>query len=147
MKTEDNLEHNLQGFSKEHPFKAPDGYFDHFPTKITSRIAEQKSNSRFFLQSFLKPIPVFASAAVLVVVGFIAFNFSSSPNKPLTQEEITEYIYQEGIIEEFTDDDILEYAELSTTNTDTSSNNSEVETIQDYLLDQELDESDIINEL
>jgi hypothetical protein len=71
----------------------------------------------------------------------------SSSKESLTQEEISNYVYQEGIIDEFTDDDILEYAVLSITNADTSSQNSEVEEIQDYLLDQGLDESDIINEL
>jgi hypothetical protein len=71
----------------------------------------------------------------------------SSSKESLTQEEISNYVYQEDIIDEFTDDDILEYAVLSTINADTSSQNSEVEEIQDYLLDQGLDESDIINEL
>jgi hypothetical protein len=89
--------------------------------------------------------PAFAAAAV-ITAGIIAFNFLSSSNKPLTEEEITNYVYQEGIIEDLTDEDILEYAFLNTSKTDTTSNR-EVETIQDYLLDQGLDESDIINEL
>ena len=147
MKTGDHLENDLQGFSRENPFRVPDCYFDRFPMKMSERIAEQKKHSRFYYKSLLKPIPVFATAAVLVAVGVIAFNLLSSSNEPLTQEEISNYVNQEGIIDEFTDDDILEYAVLSTTNNDTSAQNSEVETIQDYLLDQGLDESDIINEL
>ena len=147
MKTEDNFEQDLKGFNKENPFRVPDGYFDRFPLKMSERIAEQKKQSRFHFQSLFKPVPVFATAAVLVAVGVIAFNLLSSSNEPLTQEEISNYVYQEDIIDEFTDDDILEYAVLSITNADTSSQNSEVEEIQDYLLDQGLDESDIINEL
>jgi cell division septation protein DedD len=147
MKTEDNLGPDLQGFQKENPFRVPDGYFDRFPLKMSERIAEQKKQSRFHFHSLFKPVPLFATAAVLVAVGVIAFNLLSSSKESLTQEEISNYVYQEDIIDEFTDDDILEYAVLSTTNADTSSQNSEVEEIQDYLLDQGLDESDIINEL
>lgn len=145
MKTEDNLEHDLQGFSRENPFRVPDGYFDRFPSVISDRIVHQKRKSQFTLAIFLKPVPAFA-AAVVITAGIIAFNFLSSSNKPLTEEEITNYVYQEGIIEDLTDEDILEYASLNTSKTDTTSN-SEVETIQDYLLDQGLDESEIINEL
>jgi len=145
MKTEDNSEHDLQGFSRENPFRVPDGYFDRLPSAMSDRIAQQNRKPRFTLAIFLKPIPAFAAAAV-ITAGIIAFNLLSSSNKPLTKEEITNYVYQEGIIEDLTDEDILEYAFLNTSKTDTTSN-SEVEMIQDYLLDQGLEESDIINEL
>jgi hypothetical protein len=146
MKTEDNSEHDMQGFSRENPFRVPDGYFDRFPSAMSDRIAQQNRKPRFRFAIFLKPIPAFAAAAAVITAGIIAFNLLSSSNKPLTGEEITNYVYQEGIIEDLTDEDILEYAFLNTSKTDTTSNR-EVETIQDYLLDQGLDESDIINEL
>ncbi len=145
MKTGDHLENDLQGFSRENPFRVPDGYFDRFPSAMSDRIIQQKKKSRFTLAIFLKPIPAF-STALVITAGIIAFNFLSSSNKPLTEEEISNYVYQEGIIEDLTDEDILEYAFLNTSKSDTTSN-SEVEMIQDYLLDQGLEESDIINEL
>lgn len=152
MKTEDNLEHDLQGFSRENPFRVPDGYFDRFPMKMSDRIVQEKSRFTFPFPSLLKPIPMFATAAVIIVVSIVGIKTLTTSDEALSQEEISNYVYQEGIIDELTEEEILEYSDLAFSEEDTTKqtiNNSSIDdqSIQEYLIDQDLDEADIINEL
>lgn len=149
MKTEDNFEPDLKGFNKENPFRVPDGYFDRFPMKMSERINQEKSRFTFPFPSLLKPIPMFATAAVVITVGVFGLKTLTKSDETLSEEEISNYVYQEGIIDELTEEELIEYSDLAFTEEDTITQtiNTDDQTIQEYLLDQDLDEADIINEL
>ncbi len=150
MKMEDNLEPHLQGFDRENPFRVPDGYFDRFPTKMSERIVQKKPRFTFPFPSLLKPIPIFVTAALIITVGIIGLKTFTKSEVALSNEEISDYVYQEGIIDEFTEEELLEYSDLAFIEKDKSTNqniNIDDQTIQEYLIDQDLDEADIINEL
>jgi hypothetical protein len=149
MKTEDNFEPDLKGFNKENPFRVPDGYFDRFPMKMSERINQEKTRFTFPFPSLLKPIPMFATAAVVITVGIFGLKTLTKSDETLSEEEISNYVYQEGIIDELTEEELIEYSNLAFTEEDTTTQtiNTDDQTIQEYLLDQDLDEADIINEL
>lgn len=151
MKTEEPFESELKGFSKEVPFRTPEGYFDRFPLKVTDRIHSEKNRFRFPLPALLKPVPMFATAVVIVTVGILGLKVLNQSDDPLSHEDISTYVYQEGIIDELTEDEILEYSDMAfledTSSTVNSASESEDNTLENYLIDQDIDEADIINEL
>ncbi len=148
MQTEETPDFTSNRFPKENPFRVPDGYFDRFPAKLAERMAEEKKVKRFPFPALLRPAPLLAAAMMLVIAGVFGYRILSGPADPLTEEEISTYVYQEGIIDEIEVDDILESTEMAdfSDSTTTHSHSSESDEIQRYLLEENIDEADIINE-
>jgi hypothetical protein len=141
---------------KENPFSVPDGYFDRFALRMSEKIADEKQGRRFPFPSLLKPAPLLAFASITLLVGMFALKIFNRNPIELSDEEVSRYVYQEGI-DELDLDEIIEYSELGYSDTvKHPSNNknkqqtkkeSEIDEIQKYLLDEDIDLSDIINEL
>jgi hypothetical protein len=149
MNPEETPDFIPEDFPKGNPFRVPEGYFDRFPAKLAERMEEDKKIRRFPFPSLLKPAPLLAAACMLIIAGVFGYRMLSGPADPLTEDEISTYVYQEGIIDELEVDDILESTDMaeSTDTTPTRTSTNENDEIQHYLLDEDIDDADIINEL
>lgn len=151
MQTDENHSPELPGIPRENPFSIPEGYFDRFPLKMADRVATEKGKFRFPFPILLKPVPMFATALLLLSTLVIGYRYLSSGGDALSEEEISTYVYQEGILDEFSEEELLEYAELPLLESDTlqktNKPSADQRGIQEYLIESGIDESDIINEL
>ncbi|MCB0820790.1 MAG: hypothetical protein KDC13_09215, partial [Bacteroidetes bacterium] len=105
--------------------------------------------------ALLKPAPVIAFATLLILGGIFSIRIYNGNQSELSDEEISRYVYQEGI-DELDLDEIIEYSELDYADTIEESapqkeknkrkNEKELDEIQKYLLDEDIDLNDIINE-
>jgi hypothetical protein len=112
MKTEEENEPMLPDWSKESPFRVPEGYFDRFPMKISDRIAVEKKHRKFPFPVLLKPAPMFATTVVILSLGILGIRQLSKPADPLSTEEISNYVYQEGILDDLSEEELLEFTDL-----------------------------------
>ncbi len=131
--TEEDKILNKLGITKENPFKAPDKYFDEFPTKIQEMTAKDKFPKTFkeFLV-ILKPQLKLASIFLLFVfIGYVVLTLtdinstSNNSDSFIELAEMSDYEYyfidEDLIIDALTEesdntseisgDDIIEYLE------------------------------------
>ena len=144
MQEPENSKLNQQGFPKENPFTVPEGYFDRFPSRMSDRIVEEKTTFKFPFPSLLKPAPIIAFASITVIAGIYTLNVFKTSSGTLSDEDVSSYVYQEGIIDEMDLDEIIEYSEVAVADTSTRQENESSE-IEKYLLDEDIDLNDIIN--
>ena len=150
MQTDENHIPEIPGLNRDNPFAVPEGYFDRFPLKMADRIAAEQSRFRFPFPALLKPIPMLATALVLLRALVVGYRYLNTSVDPLSEEEISTYVYQEGILDDFSEEELLEYSELSIPESDTGADHqssSDQHGIQEYLIESGIDEVDIINEL
>ena len=147
MKTEETSEFDFEGMPKENPFTVPAGYFDRFPVNIAERIHEE--NKVKHLPLFLRPSSLAAAAVFLIIAGVLGYRYFIGSTNELTNEEISTYVSQEGIIDEVEVDELIENPHFALNSDTTTYQNSDTEKteIQNYLLEEGIEDSDIINEL
>jgi hypothetical protein len=147
MKTDETSEFDFEGMPKENPFTVPAGYFDRFPASITERIHEENKVSPRTL--FIRPSSLAAAAVFLIIAGVLGYRYFIGSTNELTNEEISTYVSQEGIIDEVEVDELIENPHFAL-NSDTTAYqkyDTEKTEIQNYLLEEGIEDSDIINEL
>lgn len=144
MEDFDKIAPKLSGMKKENPFKAPDNYFDDFPTKMQEKINETAVEKRGFL-AILKPqlalIFGMLGFALVAVVVLQMVDMSPEPGQsektaigwePVDNVEITrEYIA------EFDEELIIDYY-IEESNNNWSEEEEELlteEEMMDYLAD------------
>ena len=149
MKHDDAPNNLPEGMNRENPFRVPDGYFDRFPLKIAERIAEENQSKVIRFAPLLKPAPMLAIAATLITIAVVSYKIVYKPIDTFEQDEISNYVYQEGIIDELSDEEILDYSDFANADSTFHKSKSDSETthIQNYLLDEDVDINDIINEM
>lgn len=147
MKTEETSEFDFEGMPKENPFTVPTGYFDHFPANIAERIHEE--NKVKLLPLFLRPSSLAAAAVFLIIAGVLGYRYFNGSSNELSNEEISTYVYQEEIIDDVEIDELIENPHFALNSDTTTYQNSDTEKneIQNYLLEEGIEDSDIINEL
>jgi hypothetical protein len=147
MKTEETSEFDFEGMPKENPFTVPADYFDRFPTNIAERIHEE--NKVKHLPLFLRPSSLAAAAVFLIIAGVLGYRYFIGSTNELTNEEISTYVSQEGIIDEVEVDELIEnpHFALNSDTTTYQKYDTEKTEIQNYLLEEGIEDSDIINEL
>jgi hypothetical protein len=147
MKHEDTPNNLPEGMNRENPFRVPDGYFERFPIKIAERIAEENQSKVIRFAPLLKPAPMLAIAATLITIAVVSYKIVHKPTDTFEQDEISNYVYQEGIIDELSDEEILDYSDFADADSTFHKSDSETTHIQNYLLDEDVDINDIINEM
>ena len=139
----------LSSLKKENHFSVPSNYFDEFPMKVKSKIdAEENASSSFsfawlFNYKVLTPIGVCA----IIILGTLLLN---NPAENLTLEELTAYEIEESL--EYygypsVDDEFLAvlYSEENKDSEDQEKLSEEE--IVNYLLEEEVDVSQLYYEL
>ena len=138
----------LFSLKKENLYKVPDGYFDELPTIIQDRIIDDililPSVWAWFKNIVLKPQFAFGSISILILtlIGWLVFDNTEYHQAMLTSQDIAEVIYHQEI--ENLDEDVLIEA-IPEENISNSANNQDL--IIEYLIDNNIDENEIVNEL
>lgn len=157
MKNNNNLPENdpeldlagISGQGRQNIFKTPENYFELLPIQISDRIQSGKSvrgTAATFVFTKLRLITTLAIVTCLIAGGIFYLNLSNSGSKSeliLSSDDLI----NTGIVTEI-DENLLieEYAELSTTSQESqkvAQNNS----LEDYLIENNIDITLIINEL
>ena len=137
---------NLSKIKKENSFKVPDNYFDDFPTIIQEKISTKPS---FFLSKYLffifRPQVIAAfSLIVIFVVSYSVFNSHQKTNM-LSSTDLTEYFEQN--LSDY-DEDLLIDLIVNDPDIDISNNSDkDNDEITDYLINNDIDYSTLVNGL
>ncbi|HEX2394399.1 MAG TPA: hypothetical protein VHI78_03590 [Bacteroidales bacterium] len=130
---------NIPGITNAIPFKVPDGYFETFPDKLVTKLPEKQVKQNQF---DIIALNRYAAAAILVIVAVISVylilrNPSDNIEQSPLQSEIS--VLVENDIYSFNEEMIYEAI-----NSYEAPNSEEV---IDYLLNEDLNESELINAL
>lgn len=126
-----NIAPHLSKLPKKDGFTVPEGYFDDLPSIVQDRvIAQAKTKSRT-----LSPVWVFSTLGVASVLCVLFF-LGKSPEvqNSITEQEASAYV-NENLEQEF--DETLLADELITSDNKTLTSE---ENLEDYILNQEIDE-------
>ncbi|MEX1188614.1 MAG: hypothetical protein WED33_05105 [Bacteroidia bacterium] len=146
MQEEDKISDLENGFPKGNPFKVPEGYFDRFPSRMLDKIENENSSYQSPFSILLKPVFLLAAASVTIFIGIYILKVDKQDSQLVSADEISRYVYQEGIIDEIDINEIIEYSDATIYDAIEVSENESSE-IEKYLLDEDIDINDIINEL
>ncbi len=137
---------NLSKIKKENSFKVPDNYFDDFPTIIQEKISTKPTFS-FSKYLFFIFRPQFIAVFSLIVIFFVSYSIFNSHLKTntLSSNDIAEYIEQNqyDYDEDLFVDVIVNDPNIDITD-DSDKNNKE---ITDYLINNDIDYSTLVNGL
>lgn len=151
METERNKELNdaprLRGMKGEIPFTVPDGYFISLSTRIQDKINVPKQKP--VLAKLFEPLqhPVFAYAAITCVLLICAGVYFYEKQNPVVLKQTAEVNISADDLynsEMFNDYDEATLVELLASNSITT---PKATVIEDYLIDSNTDETEIINAL
>jgi hypothetical protein len=149
MKTKFFEDFDSDDENRENPFKVPEGYFDRFPMKMANRLQEERQIRHFPFPALLRPVPLVAAFATLVIIAVFGYKLFIQQPEQLSQDEISSFVYQEGIIDELDEDDILHYSGIASADSTgiRNPNTEENNVIQHYLIDEDIELNEIIDEL
>lgn len=137
-------------FSKGNPFGVPENYFEKLPSKIFRLIEEQESPKISVISPYRRALIFVSYAAMVTVVCLIGLKILIPTKTELTADEISEYVNQNGIIDDLEIDEIVSYSSsnlLDSINAHTSLNREEVNYIESILLEEDVEMDDLINAL
>lgn len=137
----------LQEMNGENPFTVPDGYFDSLSARIKDRINAPKPKTVW--EKLFEPLqrPAFAYASITLVMLFCVGVYFYQKQTPLPVKQFaeanisTEDLYNAGMISDFD-----EYTLIEVLVAKANSQKATTE-IEDYLIDANTDEYDLINAL
>jgi hypothetical protein len=136
----------LLSIGKSNSFAVPSDYFDELPTRIQERTQKPSSSSQITEWLLLLIKPRFAFPMIVILfLAFAGINFMNKnaelnvpdPTNELTLEDHLYYIEESDIIDQLSE-------KMSSDNSILSENENNIE---DYLLDNDVDESNLNNEL
>ncbi len=124
------------------PFAVPDGYFENLPSQIAEKVITSKNTRNpSWLANILRPtiaIP-FAFASIIVIACIIYFNQNKNsqiPEQEFTSDDLNESNYLLNIDESV----FVDLISFENTNIKTDS-------LEEYLMDNEIDVAQLENEL
>ena len=142
MDKQHHIPPELSKISRGTPFKVPDGYFETFSDRLGKAIHE-KHVSPVKKMHQLRP---YLAAAILIVVALVAGNYVLRNNTGNSDDrfhaEVSRVIEQE--LYSISEEAILEAME---TDISPETEAPETEDMINYLLDEQVDETDMINAL
>ncbi len=136
----------LATISKYNPFEVPKDYFEYFPTIIQQRVINTKQTTSVIEWLLLLIKPRFAVPFLATIfIASAGINFMNN-NAEVPQIEIAEEMTTEQQLYNIDEGTIIEtlYAREDNESDNTSSDES---SIQNYLMDNNIDESNLNNQL
>ncbi|MBA3972238.1 MAG: hypothetical protein H0X46_08865 [Bacteroidetes bacterium] len=130
----------LLNISKYNPFEVPADYFDELPTIVQEKVTSARSKIPVaeWLLLLIKPrfIIPFATTIIIAVAGINYMNRNSGTLQPVYEEDLSleeqlYYIDEAAIIEQYT------------ANTASESETTSETGIEDYLIDNNVEETDL----
>jgi hypothetical protein len=150
MESKNIHEDSSEDFPKGIPFDVPEGYFEQFPSRMAELIETKKHVKTVSLTRFLKPLPIISIAAMIAVISILGLKILTKNHEEVSDEELRNYVIQQGIMDEMELEEIIEYSALSSMDGHSMksvSNKEEIEIIEGILLEEDIDMSELINEL
>ncbi len=136
----------LASILKYHPFEVPKDYFDYLPTRVQQTVLDKKENTTIIEWFMLLVKPRFAVPVLCtILIAFAGINFMNK-NAEAAKTEVAEEITTEEQLYNIDESAIIESMDANQSNENTTVANPET-TIQDYLLDNNIDENNLKNEL
>ena len=135
----------LLSIDKYSPFEVPKDYFEELPTIIQERVIESSKKSSGLEWLFLLFRPRFAVPMIVILFVSIAGIYYIN-NNSIKNVELVEELSLEDNLYYINENEILEYltADASIEN---ESGSEDDNSIENYLLDNNIDESNLSNEL
>jgi len=140
----------LSKIKRDNPFEVPEGYFENLPRLVSDRIKEHSTSHTVPIRTLVvRWTAIAASIALIAAVAFV-LNNNTAPTVNtdlalLDAEEIAEALVSDGayaVDEEDLVEMLIEEDEFYAGDEESSSDD-----IIDYLIDNDIDLSTIINEL
>ena len=146
MDESNNIGPMLSGIKKGAPFSVPDGYFDHFQTKLKGAIHARESKRLIRYPYILRP---YMAAAVLLIIALIAGTLvfridHSSRNERRFSAELSRVVELE--LYSISEETILEMMTTDQGSIQIQNPNGSEDMIN-YLLDEDLNEEELLNSL
>ncbi len=139
---DDDLKHiapNLFKIKKENAFSVPENYFETLPSLIQERCVQSKKQFSW-RQLLLRPA-YSVSFLICLLAGFITISYYVGQNQKTAESKL--FASADSLaIEDFEESEIIESIAYDVN--EKTSNNQEVE---DYLIEQNIEVTQIINEL
>ena len=140
MKDKENIKTSFDALKEDNPFKAPDGYFESFASKVQDKIHAQKKSLFEQIITALKPQVALATVFVTaMLVIFVAKKLFIPSNDFNTDEFADQYAW---MLEDLSEEDILS---LNFNETEVDEEEYEEE-ILNYLLNEGIETDQILNE-
>lgn len=156
MSQKGHMEKGIETIPKMNPFKVPENYFDSFQEHMAEKIIREqrkKAHSTAQVWDIRHLIPVFASAAVVILIVTGIFWFKQSSKSVVTTPGEMAEIYSYSTLSEMSDSELMyqlvQIHEEKTATTDTLSrkkNDSTKETME-YLSSEDIGMDELINAL
>lgn len=153
MNTRNTSGFKLEDLKKENPFQVPENYFDSLGMRVADHVHAKTSKHEIYVPVFarLKPILVLSSgfaglALIIYIRGAVFFNKADNNTLVNNQElaSITEY----SIVSDLDNATLVENLyEENTPAKDSAIHTENKEKIIDYLVEENIDISTIIDEL
>jgi hypothetical protein len=121
----------LAGFSRENPFRVPEGYFERLPQAVQEKRAQKRRSVLTAILPLLKK-PGYALAAIAVLaLGFTLL--LKQPQKSSLSEAGHELLSSPEYLEQIDEETLIEHVYTDT------KDQHENKPIEDYLIDNNLD--------
>ena len=146
MDSKKKIPDRLEELKNENPFSVPEGYFNSFQQRLQDRIQSEKVNSNPERSPAVISRLVWAGAvaAVFIVAFVVSKNIiGTGNNQPLSEDEIA-YAFEQEIYD-LDEAEILE--NLDEMIQDNDPENGYSDEIILYLLDEDIEIDNIVNEL
>ena len=132
----------LSEIPKYNPFEVPKDYFDYLPSKVQENIIKAKTSNTFVEWLLLLIKPRFAFPFVITILIAVAGIRFMNNNAALPSTEVAEEISTEEQLYNIDEATIIESVNAGD-NTDTKVPTTEDTAIQNYLIDNNVDENNL----
>ena len=152
MSNKKNIPDKLNEIPKESPFGVPEGYFENFRDRLQMRISTEAVKTKEVPVRKLRPRITWAvSVAAVLILGLGVFKFLVPHQQPaeLSKAEISAYLQQDAynLDESELYDDYNDVYDANENTSATSSREEYKDQIVEYLLDEDVEVSQITAKL
>jgi hypothetical protein len=153
MNPENKKQFKLDDLKKENPFQVPENYFDSLGSRISDRIVANVSPQKVPAHTFvrLKPVMIYtASIAALALFIYLGVSFFSKDvdHPALVAQTSSQDLNEYAIISGIDEATLLEnFPQETSTAVDSTEHIKNKDKIIDYLVNENIDISTIVDEL
>jgi hypothetical protein len=131
----------LSGIKKKNNFSVPDRYFEEFPHRLQSRLSvEEPITNILYLIFSPRLVWIYSFVFVIISASVLYFNYQVPDNSPVIVQAEDLGNIDEFLIAEELDEEFLHEEDLSLSSVEQAE-------MEDYLIDNHIDFSTIINDL
>ena len=146
MKDQEHITDKILDGGKNLPFKVPDQYFDDLPGRIHDRLYSSRMQPRHNpLRSIRPRLAIAAMFAGMIAVGYAGFRIISNRENSsfLSNKEFNETL--EYLVYDINEDMLISAILESSTILDAETIESETDEIIEYLSEEKIDFSELLN--